>query len=63
MSPAQPHFPVSNTGRRQDEVTGGDNEAAVFLTAPDNGGIKGSFALTANVVLSYQGRPTKCVIL
>lgn len=48
MSPAQPHFSVSNTGRRQDGVVEGDNEAAIFLTTPDNGRIKSSFALTAN---------------
>lgn len=40
----------------------GDNEAAIFLTAPDNGGIKSSFALTATVEkrdfgqLSYEQR-------
>lgn len=58
MSPAQPHFSVSNTGRRQDGVVEGDNEAAIFLTAPDNGRIKSSFALTANCFgqLSYEQR-------
>lgn len=47
-SPAQPHFSVSNTGRRQDGVMEEDNEAAIFLIAPNNSGIKSSFALAAN---------------
>lgn len=47
MSPAQSHLSVSNTGRRQNGVMEGDNEAAIFLTAPDNSGIKSNFALTA----------------
>lgn len=43
----------SDSGRRQDGVAEGDNEAAIFLTAPDNSGIKKQFRPSSKLEKGY----------